>query len=136
MRPEREVDLILMLDASAGLQGAPQLVQARGHAEAKKAPFVDISAPQVNQIPFRLLSGIGTPKVAYYPLVKNEGHSSFDPSAGHSFMRTSNFEYTPEQAMLVSELARFNVASSMPALRKELYNIYLMKRSKRRKTPW
>lgn len=114
LNPDREIDIIIICDASANTLGAPELQKAEEWARAHNAPFPYINYNHISAQQFTVFDdGPDQPEVPiviYVPMLKNPRFSlSFDPQehlglAG--FMNTLNFDYSREQATALAELMR------------------------------
>lgn len=117
LRPERAIDIIIILDASAGVLGT-QLYNAQMHANKWGYPFPRINYNLINQ-PCSIhwdKSNNQAPMVIYLPLIKNPGYDNdWDPFKV-AFTSTYNFIYSPEQTQLLSGLTSYNMSQSMPLI--------------------
>jgi len=113
----RGVDIIIILDASAGTFGA-ELHNAQQHAQKWGYPFPAIDYTTINQ-PCSVhwdKSNVNAPIVIYMPLIKSANYNNgWDPWAA-DFTSTYNFTYTPAQTQLLSGLTSYNMAQSMPKI--------------------
>lgn len=108
---DRNIDIIIICDASADVLGAPELKKAEEYAAAHKLPFPTINYNGITDRPFTIFDDgfySTAPVIIYVPMVKNATYSkTFDPQnylAVGQFMNTFNFGYTAQQAQALSGL--------------------------------
>lgn len=108
---DRNIDIIIICDASADVIGAPELKKAEAYATAHHLPFPTINYNGISDKPFTIFDDgfySTAPVVVYVPMVKNPTYSkTFDPQnylAVGQFMNTFNFGYTAQQAQALSGL--------------------------------
>jgi phospholipase A2 len=110
LRPERNVNIIIVLDNSTGNLGS-ELPKAEKYAKSHglKFPKIDYrsigKAISVHKDP----ADIRVPVVIYIPLLANRDFDSeFDPRTA-SYCGTFNLKYTPEQVAQLSGLTQFTM---------------------------
>jgi hypothetical protein len=120
---DRNVDIIIMMDASADVLGAQQLRFAERYAADHNLPFPRIDYNGINDRPFSIFDdGFYSPApiIIYVPMVKNANYSTtFDPQdhlQPGGFLNTGNFDYSIEQAKLLSGLLEQSAHELKPAL--------------------
>lgn len=117
LRPERAVDIIIILDASAGIFGS-ELHNAQAHAQKWGYPFPAIDYTTINQ-PCSVhwdRSNAQAPIVIYMPLIKNSNYNNGWDPYGADFTSTYNFTYSVQQTALLGGLTSYNMAQSMPLI--------------------
>jgi cytosolic phospholipase A2 len=135
LKKERAVDVLIFLDASQFINGAPELKCVESYARANNIKFPVIDYTNMGTKPisiFRNEQDPSVPVVIYMPRVKNNGYSqTFDPSeniAKNGYARTDNFVYTAEQVRELSGLTEFNMKESKQALAQALRDTILARR--------
>jgi len=117
LRPERAIDIIIILDASAGTFGQ-ELHNAQTHAQKWGYPFPAIDYTKINQ-PCSVhwdQNNAAAPIVIYMPLIQNSGYqNNWDPWSA-DFTNTENFTYTPAQTAQLSGLTSYNMSQNMPLI--------------------
>ncbi len=111
---DRDIDIIIICDASMNVMGAPELQKAEEWARAHKAPFPYINYKHISEQSFTVFDDgpdhPEVPIVIYVPMLKNPRFSSsFDPQEHlelSGFMNTLNFDYSHEQATALAGLMR------------------------------
>jgi phospholipase A2 len=133
LRQARNIDLIVIYDASANIQGAPELIKAMNYAQRKglKFPPIDIESVDKNYASvFKNLNDPETPVIIYFPRIKNDSYSaSFDPDycIEHGYCNTFNFNYTPEEAGLLSGFAEFSIKEQQHVIKETIKDILVAK---------
>ncbi|TPX64267.1 hypothetical protein SpCBS45565_g06009 [Spizellomyces sp. 'palustris'] len=147
LRPERNVDVIIALDASMDIGVDPWLIRAEAYARERGFPFPAITKPEESHTGHRhdhlrektctVLSTISQAKspadltLIYLPLIWNsEYNPQLDPSKS-DWCATYNFTFTPEQTKLLSGLACANVEKSQEKIREAIRRAWLAKRRRR-----
>lgn len=117
LRPERDIDIIIILDASGGSAGG-ELHNAELHAKKWGYPFPRIDYMTIGK-PCSIHwdhTNPAAPIVIYMPLIKNKNYfDGWDPYKAN-FTSTYNFTYTPEQTALLSGLTSYNMSQSLPLI--------------------
>lgn len=111
LRPERNIDVIIICDSSADLEGSPALYAAEQRAQTMglKFPKIDYSKTDCSIISiFEGEYGDGVPTVIYMPGIKNPDYGKFNP-ATTAYTSTTNFCYSPKQIDELSGLTEFAV---------------------------
>jgi phospholipase A2 len=134
LRPEREVDILIVFDATYYPIVGTDLLNAERYAREHKLPFPHIDADKLDQscslhisTPLNM-SEMGSlilsdsrrvqrsPVVIYFPLVKDPEYlHGWDPRIV-DFTSTSNFKYTQEQFMMVSGLMEHAVRKNIQTI--------------------
>lgn len=113
LRQARDIDIIIVYDASASVEGACELVNAANYAQRKglKFPTIKYNDADKNLIQvFKDPQDPSTPVVIYIPRIKNDSYSStFDPEHCIEFdvCNTYNFTYNQQQFEQLYGLAYF-----------------------------
>ncbi|RKP35988.1 acyl transferase/acyl hydrolase/lysophospholipase [Dimargaris cristalligena] len=151
LRPERNVDVMLLFDASSDIDETPWFERAskfaRQHGITRwpkgAAPWPRPSPgahepPTHNSAPNVRTDGEGSsqtptpPSIAlvYYPLLANPEYevADFDPATA-DFCSTYNFSYTPEQVKSLSHLSQYNFMQEKENLRDTLKQVWLRKKT-------
>lgn len=129
LRPERNVDVIIVCDMSAGAyKGGSEIKKAQDWAKFMGLKFpkinYDIIAKEIVSV-FKDETDPTVPTVIYFSLVKNNRfNASFDPiyEIQKGFCGTTNFKYTPKQFKLITGLMAYNVMESKDIIKQELLN--------------
>lgn len=114
LRPERNVDIIIICDSSRRLNGAPALQAAELRAKklGLKFPLIDYTNINKTISVFIDENDNETPIIVYLPGIKNKGYSpTFDPETT-AFTATQNFQYSPDQVKTLSGLTKFSLIES------------------------
>lgn len=114
LRPERNVDIIIICDSSRHLKGAPALKAAELRAKKLGLKFPLINYEHINKTisVFVDENDNETPIIVYLPGIKNKRYSpTFDPETS-AFTATQNFQYSPDQVKILSGLTNFNLIES------------------------
>lgn len=109
LRPERTVDIIIILDASATTNLAEELIRAQADAFKQDIPFPVIDLEALQSKSCSVFKGKNSSVIIYIPLIKNETYYPyFDPqeSCRTGYCRTSNFAYQPDQIDQLTGLTR------------------------------
>lgn len=127
VRPERKADIVIIIDASAGVVGE-ELKKVEGYARWHQFPFPEIDYSQISQSAVSVFKDDHNPQipiVIYVPRIVDEHelalHQADLPelyTCLHNFdiekciadesCNTFNFSYTPEQARKLTALGEFN----------------------------
>lgn len=128
-RQERDIDIILVYDASGEIIGCKNLRWAESYMQSKGLPFPPIdykkAESQVMSV-FKDDHHPNCPIVVYFPRIKNEAYSTtFDPEKCQSegYCNTMNFTYDAAQInelMGLSEFAVIQHADQLIALTQEV----------------
>lgn len=126
----RHADVVIAVDASEDIAGAPALLGAELYAKRKNLPFPPIDYAEASRRPFSIFRDTANPHcpvVIYLPLVKNPAFSeSFDPFdiiQKGGYLRTFNSVYTDAQFDELFGLARHNVLEAAPVIQETLRSI-------------
>ena len=115
LRKNRNVDIIIIYDASGNIENAPELRHAQEYAECKgiKFPSIDYSNINKNTVNvFKDENSDDTPIIIYFPRIKNPDFSQdFDPTfcVQNEYCNTFNFVYTENQINNLTGLASFTL---------------------------
>lgn len=134
MRSVRKVDIIIIGDASAGLDsGAGELRKVIEYMKAHNIKFPDIDLTDVHKKPINIFksSGPSIPVIVYMPLCPNSGYSSFDvfEATKDGYCGTFNFHYTRDQVHELSGLAQYNMKSSIDQIRQVICDVIRVKKT-------
>lgn len=111
LRPERNVDVIIICDSSADLVGSPSLYAAEQRAKTMGLKFPKIDYAKTDQSIISVFEDeydSSVPTVIYMPGIKNPKYGHFDPATAY-YTSTTNFAYSPEQIDELSGLTEFAV---------------------------
>jgi cytosolic phospholipase A2 len=118
LRKERQVDIIIVCDASFKNKGASSLRAAEKRAKALGLKFPKIDYKNIDQTTvsvFEDCSSNNVPTIIYIPDIANKHYGSFDPY-NSSYTATTNFCYTSDQVCELAGLARRNLLDSKDAI--------------------
>jgi len=109
LRPERQLDIILVMDASASVKDAPALAKAAEYARIHGLKFPPINLHNIDKkivSVFKDETDSTIPVVIYFPRIANPAYENgFDPDPDKTaFCGTTNFAYKPEQFELLRGL--------------------------------
>ena len=122
LNPGRKVDIIIVCDASGDVLGAQQLYFAQKYAINHNLPFPAIDYNGISNRPFSVFDdgpGSPAPIIIYVPMVKNPNYSTtFDPQdhLQKGFLNSGNFDYSLDQAHLLSGLLETAAHELKPTL--------------------
>jgi phospholipase A2 len=131
LRDERQVDIILVCDASGEIVGCKNLRWVQEYMQAKKLNFPPIdfeTADKKIMSIFRDEHDATCPIVVYFPRIKNENYSlAFDPETctDGGYCETLNFTYNEKQIQELMGLSEFAVkqhAHELVSLTQEIVN--------------
>ncbi|MFH1461998.1 MAG: hypothetical protein ABIF12_03570 [bacterium] len=129
LRPERNIDIIIVCDASARAhEGAHAVRDAEKWAAEKGLKFPKIDYNVIGKETFSIFKDDNDPTVPtiiYFSLVKNDKfNSNFDPvkEIKDGFCGTFNFVYKPEQFELLTGLMEYNVINAKDAVKTAIIN--------------
>lgn len=111
LRPERNVDIIIIYDASGTIKECKELKRAEAYAHTHNLKFPKIDYEHVDTNVVSVFKGddAQTPIIIYFPRVANPNYSlDFDPEycTKESYCSTTNFTYSQAQFSELSNLAR------------------------------
>lgn len=115
LRLGRPVDIVIVVDASADVINAPELVKAEQYAQRHKIKFPPIDCTDITNKPISVFQDPNdptTPMVIYIPVIKNSSYSStFDPVSctQTGYCKTFNLQYTNAQFDELFGLTNFTV---------------------------
>ncbi len=134
LRPERAVDIIIVLDASASniVNPAAQLKLAEKYAQKNnlKFPTIDYNATKNNCSVHYGDPKTGTPTIIYVPVIANPGYQNgwyLDPKDSKNYTSTNNFKYTDDQVMQLSGLTEYTVIASKEIIKEAIKQVALKK---------
>lgn len=134
-RKERNIDVMIFLDASQDVNEALELKCAQAYAQANNLKFPPIDYTNIGQKVISVFQDEKDPTVPiviYMPRIKNIKYSpNFDPTANilsGGYLSTDNFAYTPEQFTTFSGLTEFNMVDSKDIIINVLKNLILSRR--------
>ncbi|KNC98364.1 uncharacterized protein SPPG_06072 [Spizellomyces punctatus DAOM BR117] len=147
LRPERNVDVIIALDASMDIGVDPWLIRAEAYARERGFPFPTIPKSEESHAGHRqdhlrettctVLSTISQAKspadltLIYLPLIRNNEYDpQLDPSKA-DWCATYNFTFTPKQTDVLSGLACANVEKNQEKIREAIRRAWRAKRRRR-----
>jgi phospholipase A2 len=124
LRKERDIDVIIVLDNSAGLKDAPELQRAITYAKKHRCEMPNISFVGLEKKNIWVFDdNPKAPIIVYVPLVKNEQYDSFfDPEVcvQDGFCGTFTLEYTQEQTELLCGLTHATIVDNHVIFKKVL----------------
>lgn len=121
LRTDRNVDIIIVCDASADINGCPNLHWAQEYMQLHNLKFppinFDTADKQIMSI-FKDEHDITCPIVVYFPRIKNcEYSETFDPETClNEYCSTMNFTYESAQIEELMGLAQFGVIQHAHAI--------------------
>ncbi len=115
LRPERKVDIMIIIDASSDSADGNELKRVAQYAHAQGLPFPAIDfVPTSSSVYF--FKGTGKePLIIYLPLIKNENFSDFDPQANIAaggYCSTFNMQYKEHETEELVGLSYANMRDS------------------------
>ncbi|XP_067112396.1 cytosolic phospholipase A2 gamma-like [Osmerus mordax] len=122
LRPERQIDLIISLDFSAG-NPMETVVEAHKKCKEMKIPFPTVVvSPEDAKTPkdFYVFKGINTPTVIHMPLFNIVNCKDKDLSTLREKYKTFQGAYSPEMITELMELAGQNITNNRKHLLREI----------------
>lgn len=121
LRTARDIDILIVYDSSATITGVPELKKACAYAQRNNLRFPEISSDHADKQIMNIFMNqdMKTPIIIYFPRIKNNAYSlHFDPEIciNSSYCNTFNFTYSPEQALLITELPEFTIKQKKHAI--------------------
>lgn len=113
LRPERAVDIIIIIDATRGMM-KEEIVMLEDYAKAHALHMPTLDLDKVGQVcsVHKNPSDPLAPIVIYVPFIKNSGfNNDFDPQTT-DFASTYKFNYTQEQIDTITGLAKYSMQQS------------------------
>jgi len=112
LRKNRNVDIIIIYDASANIEKAPELRRMVAYAQRKGITLPTINFEEIDKKTISIFKGESPdiPTIVYFPRIKiPEFSQEFDPTLciQNEYCNTFNFAYTEEQINNLSGLAEF-----------------------------
>lgn len=121
LKPERNVDIILIMDSSSDIINAPELKKAENYAKFYNLRFPKIDYSQISSKNISVFSNKDpkVPTIIYIPLIKNPNYSVFDPTdhETNKYLNTFNLHYTEEESADLCGLTTFNILSNKQILK-------------------
>lgn len=123
LRKQRNVDIIIIYDASGIIEGAPELRRIVEYAKTKgiALPPIDFDTVDKNTISvFKDENSTDTPIIVYFPRIKNPAFCpEFDPTfcVENEYCNTFNFMYSQTQIKTLCGLAEFTLKQHADILR-------------------
>uniref|UniRef100_W5NJ61 PLA2c domain-containing protein n=1 Tax=Lepisosteus oculatus TaxID=7918 RepID=W5NJ61_LEPOC len=118
LRPQRQVDVIISCDYSAGDDPFLTVKQAAGYAKANSIPFPEIHVPAGEVGDCYVYSGAGAPTVIHMPLF----NSTNDKICGLSDYPTLKFSYTEKEVNRLFEVSKDNIVRNKNKLLEAIGN--------------
>ncbi|XP_015207829.2 cytosolic phospholipase A2 gamma-like [Lepisosteus oculatus] len=118
LRPQRQVDVIISCDYSAGDDPFLTVKQAAGYAKANSIPFPEIHVPAGEVGDCYVYSGAGAPTVIHMPLF----NSTNDKICGLSDYPTLKFSYTEKEINRLFEVSKDNIVRNKNKLLEAIGN--------------
>jgi hypothetical protein len=140
LRPERAVDIIVVLDASNEVLrgGTGELRKAEQYCRAHNLKFPPIDYAQAsagNCVVFEDKNDPKCPVLIYMPLRKNPGYQKGWDPASVAFTQTSNFIYTPSDTHLITGLTAYTMQNSLETIKAVMNSVIDRKSGKVANTP-
>ena len=126
----RQVDLIIIIDASCNAQEAKELKRAQVYADTYGISLPELDYSNINTINIFKDYNKNIPVIIYMPLIKNTQYSiNFDPSqsAKDGYCSTFNLKYTAEQFDELFGLGKANLKDSLKEITKTIEDLLLKK---------
>lgn len=134
---DRNIDIIIICDASGDVLGAPELQRAEKWANENNIPFPKIDYKGISDRPYTIFDDgkkSNAPIIVYVPMVYNPKYSTlFDPQESlglGKFLNTLNFQYSEAQAYMLSGLFIEAIHELKPDLVKTIQTVVDRKASK------
>lgn len=114
LRPERQIDVIIIFDASAsGIEKATELKKLQEWAKRTNTKLPDLNFNISESCHVFTSSDPKVPVFIYIPFIKNKAYTKFNPEEClGSWCGTFNFVYTPEQISDIVDFVKFSVVSN------------------------
>lgn len=127
LRPERQIDIIIICDATAGEAVGQELRKAEMYAKKNALPFppIDYARAAENCISVFADPQKGAPTIIYLPLIQNRAFGDFDPQENiksGGYCSTFNLRYTPEQTEELSSLTKYSLLESLEIIKSVIMN--------------
>lgn len=140
LRPERAVDIIVVLDASAevlrGESGELRKAEQYCRTHGLKFPPIDYAkAGAGNCVVFEDKNDPKCPVLIYMPLCKNPGYQNGWDPASVAFTQTSNFTYTPNDTQLITGLTAYTMQNSLETIKAVMNSVIDRKSGKAQAAP-
>jgi phospholipase A2 len=120
---QRDTDIIIVLDSSADIIGAPELKKAEKQARDQNLKFPKIDYTNIDSKNISIFKEEGTPTIIYIPLIQdNNYNSTFNPveSIKNGFCNTFNLCYSYEEFELLFGLTNYIVKSNKDIILNEI----------------
>ncbi|MBT4856024.1 hypothetical protein HOM50_03915 [bacterium] len=133
LRKGRDIDVIIILDSSAKIEGR-ELRSITRYATERGIPIPTIDADSSHENIISVYDdNVDAPILVYLPRLKNDNYSAdFDPGdcASGDFCHTFNFEYNEEQVDLLTGLTESNMKESIPVIQNVIKEAIRRRRAK------
>jgi cytosolic phospholipase A2 len=133
LRPARNIDIIIVYDASSNIEGASDLRQAEKYAKRNGLKFPPINYEAIDKTLISVFRNINDPEipvVIYFPRIKNLNYSEvFDPDhcVEYDYCHTFNFAYKPEEAKLLAGFAEFTIKEHQAIVKQVIEDVLVHK---------
>ncbi|MEX0940764.1 MAG: hypothetical protein WDZ41_05370 [Candidatus Babeliales bacterium] len=133
LRPARNMDILIVYDASADIENAPELRRAERYAQRNGLKFPPINYEIVDKQPVSIFKDTEDPQVPmviYFPRIKNINYSmEFDPEycIEGDYCNTFNFSYKPEEAKLLCGFAEFALHEQQELIKQSIQDVLVEK---------
>lgn len=133
LRQARNIDIIIVYDASANVAGAADLRSAELYAHRKGLKFPPINYDAVDKTHVSVFKDVddpNTPVIVYFPRIKNTNYSpTFDPDhcVEFDYCNTFNFTYKPEEAKLLCGFAEFTIKEHAAVVKQVIEDVLIHK---------
>lgn len=137
LRRERDIDIIIIVEASGNCFNAPNLHALENEARRNNYPFPMIDYEYAQQEKYSIFSdpsNQAAPIIIYVPIAKNpDYHPTFDPQEmlrnGGGFLNTANFAYTPKQIDLFTGLMEQAAHELAPTILEAIQSVISRKKN-------
>ncbi|KAI8997960.1 acyl transferase/acyl hydrolase/lysophospholipase [Gaertneriomyces semiglobifer] len=156
LRPEREVDVMIMLDASTDVGADPWLLRGEAFARRHGMAFPSVPKPTADSKtsdttdPLRRNScsvlttapdspaqgSEGDLTIIYLPLIPCEDYTPYLDPAAEEFCATYNFTFTSEQTQWLAGLAAKNIEANEAKIKNAIIEAWMAKRRRRIERKW
>lgn len=129
LRAARQVDIMIVYDASAEISNAPELKRAALYAQRNGIKFPPINFQDASTQPISIFkdpTDSNVPVIIYFPRLKNEQFSTtFDPERciQEEYCHSFNFVYKPEEAQQLCDFAEFILKEKKKAVKQAIKDV-------------
>lgn len=133
LRAARAMDIIVIYDASADIQGAPELLRAENYARQRNLKFPPINYEIADKQTISIFcdeQDRSVPIIIYLPRIKNHHYSTeFDPEicVGEAYCNTYNFTYKPEESAMLMGFAKHAIKQHAEDIKSVIKNLLISK---------